>query len=307
MTNLLTPVGRMVAGSMYKPNTTDYQGNPLTIKTGPNAGQPRQEYFFAIAIAKAGEQHWSQTEWGQVIAQAGFSGFPNGEAQNRQDFAWKITDGDSQQPNRNNVAPCSKEGYPGHWVLGFSSSFAPKLYNADGTQQLTEPDAIKCGYFIQVSGSVEANGNTNNPGVYLNHNMVALAGYGEEIHTGPDPRSVGFGGQPLPAGASATPLGGGFNPAQPPSTGAPVMQGQQPMQQQMPQQPVQNMAPTQGQPAPNANPNMPAPNAGQGHAAPSASPTGNAQGASFAGAPGGNMQQPMQQQQQQFLNPQQSN
>ena len=305
MANLLTPVGRMVAGSMYNPNTTDYQGNPLTTKTGPNAGQPRQEYFFAVAIQKGQEQHWSQTEWGQIISQVGFAGFPNGEAQNRQDFAWKITDGDSTTPNRNNVAPCSKEGYPGHWVLAFSSSFAPRLYNGDGTQQLTDVDAIKNGYYIQVSGSVEANGNTNNPGIYLNHSMVALAGYGEEIHSGPDPLSVGFGGQPLPAGASATPLGGGFNPAQQQPTGAPLIQ-QMPATASLPvqgQPPAQSMAPPPAPPAQTAPPAMPAPNVAQGNVAQSVLPVGGVQAAPPAGAAAGN--QPMQQQQQQFLNPQQ--
>jgi len=214
MPNILTPVGRLVAGSVYNANTTDWQGAALVTKTGPNAGQPRSEYFFALAIAKGQEQHWSQTEWGQVIYNAAASGFPNGEPQ-RPDFAWKITDGDSTVPNKNGKTPASKEGYPGHWVLSFSSGFAPNLYNANGTEQLMVVDAIKTGYFVQVSGSVEPNGNPGNPGVYMNHSMVALAGYGPEISVGPDAASVGFGGTALPPGASATPVAGAFNPAAP--------------------------------------------------------------------------------------------
>lgn len=203
MAQITTPVGRLVAGSVYKANTTDWQGNPLTVKTGPNAGQPKVEYFFALAIPKAGEQHWAHTEWGSVIYQAGLAGFPNGEPQ-RVDFAWKITDGDSQVPNKRNVTPVSKEGYAGHWVLGFSSGYAPKLYTMVGglqaPAQLLEPEAIQNGYYVQISGSVEPNGNPGNPGVYLNHNMVCLQGYGEQIVSGPDVTTAGFGGVALQIG-----------------------------------------------------------------------------------------------------------
>ena len=223
MATLLTPVGRLVAGSVYTPNTTDWQGAPLVIKTGPNAGQPRTEFFFALAIPKAGEQSWAETPWGQAIYQAALTGFPNGEPQ-RPDFAWKITDGDSQVPNKRGVMPCTKDGYPGHWVMGFSSSFAPKLYTmAGGLQapaQLLEPDAIQNGYFVQISGTVEPNGIPGNPGVYLNHNMVCLQGYGQVIQSGPDVATVGFGGAALPAGATATPPAGSFNPAVPGQPGA---------------------------------------------------------------------------------------
>ena len=38
--NLTTPVGRMVMGSLYTPETTDMLGKPLVVRSGPNAGQP---------------------------------------------------------------------------------------------------------------------------------------------------------------------------------------------------------------------------------------------------------------------------
>jgi len=202
-----TPVGRLVQGSLYKGSTTDAEGNPLVIKSGPNAGQPRTDYFFALAIPKGNEQSWAQTEWGKMIYDVGVKGFPNGQY-NAPTFAWKIIDGDSTVPNRRGRKPCDREGFKGHWVLNFSSGYAPRIFNANGSQALTDPDHVKLGYYVQVAGTVSGNGSTQQPGVYLNHSMVALAGFGPEIVVGPDPTAVGFGNAALPAGASATPLGG---------------------------------------------------------------------------------------------------
>jgi hypothetical protein len=78
---ILTPVGRLVQGSLYNPNTTDAENRPLVFKSGANAGQPRVDYYFGLAIAKQGEQHWSQTEWGAKIWALGNAAFPNGQTQ----------------------------------------------------------------------------------------------------------------------------------------------------------------------------------------------------------------------------------
>jgi hypothetical protein len=222
--NFTTPVGRLVMGSLYKPQTTDADGKPLTVKNGPNVGQPTVRYFFALAVPKnPGEQHFASTEWGQKIWAAGHAGFPQGQA-NSPTFAWKVVDGDSQVPNSKGKKPCDREGYPGHWVISFSSGFPPKIYNRDGTAAIVEPDAVKLGYFVQVNGDVDANNNAMKPGVYLNHNMVALSAYGPEIHSGPDVAAAGFGAAALPPGASATPVGG-FTPQAPaaPAYGQPPM------------------------------------------------------------------------------------
>jgi hypothetical protein len=217
-TDILFPTGRIVAGSLYKPNTTNAEGGPLVYKNGPNAGQARVDYFFAIAIPKNG-QHWAQTEWGAKIWAAGHAFMP--QAGNIPSFAWKVTDGDSAVPNKKGKAPNTREGYPGNWVVSLSSSYAPKIYNRDGTQVLTEQDAIKPGYFVQVFGNVDGNNAQNQPGVFLNHSMVALQAYGPEIVFGPDATGVGFGQGALPAGATTTPVGG-FNPAPLPVPGAPL-------------------------------------------------------------------------------------
>lgn len=212
--NILTPVGRLVMGDLYKAQTTDADGKPRVVKQGPNAGQPNPQFFFALAIPKIpGHTHWGQTEWGAIILATGRASFPAGQAEHAS-FAWKVVDGDSAIKNRNGagIAPNTREGYPGHWVLSFASTYAPKIYNNDGTQQFVEPGRVKIGHYVQVAGSVAGNDSTQSPGVFLNHQAVAFQAFGPEISTGIDAASVGFGKAALPAGASAAPLGG-FNPA----------------------------------------------------------------------------------------------
>jgi hypothetical protein len=198
-----TPVGRLVMGSLYKPQTTDADGHPLVVKQGVNQGQPKVNYFFALAIPKGAEQHWSQTPWGQDIYNSGKEGFP--QAHLAPSFAWKVVDGDSTVPNKKGIAPSTRDGYRGNWVISFNSGFASKIYNKDGSAPIVEPDAVKLGYYVQVNGTVDGNNSQQNPGVFINHNMVALSAYGEEIFVGADPLKAGFGDAALPAGALATP------------------------------------------------------------------------------------------------------
>jgi hypothetical protein len=222
--DFVTPVGRLVGGSPFECQEKDAMGNPLTIKTGPNAGQPTVRYFMALAIEK------NNPEVGQLMAtmaQVAQQSFPSlFDASGNcvyPNFSWKFDDGDSTTPNKKGIAPSSRQGYPGHWVFKFSGSMPPKVYSAGGVQELTDPNSIKRGYFIRVGGSVKGNGNATNPGLYLNYRGVELAGYGEEIHVGPDPKQM-FGSQPtqLPTGASTTPpmsqpspfAGGGAMPPQ---------------------------------------------------------------------------------------------
>lgn len=202
-----SPIGRLVWGSTSKPQTKDADNKPLVIKTGPQAGQPTQRYAFGLAIAKGPETHWNQTPWGALIWNTAIAAWPQGQT-GAPSFAWKVTDGDSTVPNKRNNKPCDQEGYKGHWILSFSSSFAPKTYNATGTEPVPA-DSIKTGFYVQVAGSVAGNDSTQNPGVYLNHSMVALAGFGPEIVSGPDPTAAGFGaGVAAPAGMSAVPVAG---------------------------------------------------------------------------------------------------
>ena len=215
--NITSPVGRIVMGSLYDPSTTDAEGKPLVVKTGPNAGQPRVNYFFALAIPKGAEPHWAHTPWGQQIWAVGNQAFPN--AAQSPAFAWKIEDGDSQIPNKKGRKPCDNEGWRGHWILKFSGGFAPKVYQQEGAGyvQVTQKDFCKPGYFVEVAFSVEGNGSQSQPGVYLNHSMVCFRAYGQEITFGPDVASAGFGQSALPVGASMTPPAGAIPMPQAPA------------------------------------------------------------------------------------------
>ena len=222
--NFTTPAGRLVSGDLYKANTTDAEGKPLVVKSGPQTGQPRLDYYFAIAIPKGSEQHWSQTPWGAEILKVGATDFP--QAYQAPTFAWKVKDGDSTIPNRRGKRPVDQEGYAKCWVLGFSSGYPAKCVAENGNVQLTEPGAIKLGYWVQVAGSVAGNGSMQQPGVFLNHNFVNLLARDTEIVVGPDATSVGFGqGVVLPPGVSMAPVAVGFNPAMPaaPALALPAM------------------------------------------------------------------------------------
>lgn len=223
-----TPTGRIVAGDVYKFQTKDADGKPLVIKSGPQAGQPAKKIYFGLAIPKIPGQHWSQyprlaekpdrPSWGEAIWTAAHQWMAN--ASQAPKFAFKVTDGDSAIPNGKNNKPCDNEGWRGHWILHCSGTFAPKVYTADGSAIIPEVDAVRPGYYVQVAGSTVGNESSQNPGVYINPDMIALRGFGPIINTGgADPGAAGFGGGALPPGASTMPPSG-MMPT-PPAQGVP--------------------------------------------------------------------------------------
>jgi hypothetical protein len=221
-----SPVGRMVWGSLYEPNTKDFDGNPMTIKKGVDAGKPTQRYEFGLAVPKTQAYFANEPGWGQLLWATAHAAFPGGEqsAAMSTDFSWKVTDGDSKTikpKSKSKIPPCDREGFPGHWVIKFSSSFAPKIYDARDISNpvlLEGKDAIVPGYAIQVIGSVA--GNTgNSPGIYINHSAVGLRGYLPEIRTSGVDVTGKFGGS-LPPGASTVPAAGFSAPSAPAVPGA---------------------------------------------------------------------------------------
>lgn len=199
MSEILFPAGRMIGGNLDKtfPRT---EADGKTPKIGRD-GQPEMQCSFGFAIPKGAETHWNQTPWGAEIYKVGAAAHPTLVASPA--FSWKITDGDSQLPNKRGKRPCDQTGYPGHWVIWFSQGWLPKRVNANGTVELPEGSIVP-GYYIQVFGSVTGNKLVPNgtPGVYLNPIAVALVGEGDKIVSNDvDTTAVGFGGAPLPQGA----------------------------------------------------------------------------------------------------------
>jgi hypothetical protein len=266
----LTPVGRLVQGDPFEAQTKNMQGQPLMTQSG----QPTQRYFIAVAFPKMvnGQPNAEFAALWQKLEATGRAGFPGINIAPPWDpacrFSWKVMDGDGVDDNGKPNA--NKEGFAGHWVVKFSSSFAPRCFHAGHYQpheQIQDPKLIKRGYFVRVAGTVEGNGNAQKPGIYVNLSMVELAGQGPEIVSGPDAASI-FGGNPvaqLPAGATPLPMhaaAGGLPGGLPPG-GAPAgmvapgqslpgqmpgaalpgaLPGMQPQQGVMPGQPVQQMA-----------------------------------------------------------------
>lgn len=214
MTNILTPVGRLVMGSAWDPITADRQGNPLLIKNGPNAGQPRSVYLLGLAIPKTDPGVNELLDTIHAVAREAFPKLHDTSGRcTLPTFAFKYIDGDSTTPNEEGNIPCNREGFPGHWVFRFSSGIAPTVWKRNETGklvQLTEPDQFKCGYYCQISGNIVSNNSTQKPGVYLNYYSsasVIMIGYGEEIISGPTAEEAfANAATQLPPGASATPI-----------------------------------------------------------------------------------------------------
>jgi len=229
-----SPVGRLLQGSVDEQQTKDQQGRERVVKTGPNAGQPSPQTYLGVAFRKD-DPAWNDFHWLLIRkAAADFpSLFPNAAANDftciRPDFAWKIIDGDSPMHNQAGKAWNSYEGFPGHWVVRFTSGYLPRCFHAGRyapQDQIQEKGVIRRGYFVRVSGTVEGNGDLQKPGLYLNPDMVELSAYGQEIVSGPDAGEA-FGSAPaaLPPGATAAPMtpptpGAGPGAPPPPATAA---------------------------------------------------------------------------------------
>lgn len=220
--DLLLPVGRMVFGDVNKGRQrTDSKTNALRVNQD---GTPMMDFTAGVAVRKAGETHWNQTAWGQVIFAHGQKEWPNGQWQHR-DFSWKIIDGDSTEVNKKGKRPCDQEGYAGHWIIVCSNGQAPQLTDRMGKVHLTDRSAVVPGRFVQPFISIAGNESQDSPGIYLNLKILAYSAWGEEIvsSNAPDPSTVGFGQGALPAGASEIPQG---QTAGTPAASAPAPQPQ---------------------------------------------------------------------------------
>lgn len=220
MVEVLFPEGRIVAGHpMTGFNPTDSRTKQPKMKKD---GMTKvTQWNFGVAYPKNG-QDWKTTDWGQKIVQAAtdpVEGYTNGEI-NSPHFSWKVIDGDSTIPNKKGNVPCQQEGYPGNWIVFFSTEFqAPKCFHKDKydpMQQIQNPDEIYKGDHVRVFATARGNKPSETAGVYINPGMVSLERKGERIESanaGPSAASVFGGAAPAPV---STPAPVGVTP--PPAT-----------------------------------------------------------------------------------------
>lgn len=220
---MLTPVGRLVQGSLAEPYTKDATGRE----------RERPQYFVAVAFEK--RNAGTAALWQKIHAKA-LADWRNGEP-NRADFAWKILDGDAP-------AHAHKEGWAGCMVFRLTSGYPPRVYDSGNPPQPIDPRSVKPGYYVRCNIGVRGNDSLQTPGMFLNLDMVQLCGYGAEIQTGPDAASV-FGTAPeapagmqtMPPAPTSAPPAAPAQPAPPAAAGWPAAAPAQPAPQGAPSGP----------------------------------------------------------------------
>lgn len=253
---ICTPLGRLVQGHPDRPQTTDDNGQPLVFSSGPNAGQPRSNYFMAIAIPK-NDPAWpefirklyaeARMAWPNFFTAPGNPALypylpPDCTPPTIPAFAFKVKDGDGYDSKGKHRA--TMEGFAGCWIMSFGNGFAPKIVK-DGAYVPT--DAVKTGDWVHIGGTYATNKSTQTPGMFANGQAVFFGAWGEEIASGGiDALAMASRLQKpavLPPGASLTPPPSNSAPLQPPAQAqytAPPQQAQYaPPPQQLAPPPVQ--------------------------------------------------------------------
>ncbi len=208
MTAFTTVTGRLVFGNPFKaePLIDDVTKQPKR----DSAGNPLSEYVVGVAFPKGDPAVTAMLATFKAADRAAWPAFHDvaGNLLPGVVFADKITDGDGY--NKKGAHYGARDGWAGHWVIRFVSRFAPTCYawEQNGWVQVTDPNAIKPGYFVQVSGTTVSNGSAQSPGMYRNLNQIARIAYGPEIvRAGADPNAAfGSAAPTLPPGASAHPV-----------------------------------------------------------------------------------------------------
>lgn len=210
--HLVSPVMRLVSGSLTEKQKTDYQNKPIA--------EDDQRYSYGLALRKddpgaqgllQGVMQKAWNDYGQApriqnIIQQFNLGKNSG-------FSWKIKDGDV--PNNEGRTNPNTQGC---WVFYFSSSYLTKTY--DQTNKELDAAQFYTGCFVQIAFNVVGNGKTDNTaGIYLNPQVLRFIAHGEKIVGGMDAKTA-FAGvevpQQLPPGASLTPVATGGMPGVPP-------------------------------------------------------------------------------------------
>ena len=200
--NITSPVGRLVMGSLYTGYTTDAENKPLVYKNGPDAGKPRLNFSSRSPSPKPASHIGLIPNGGERFSKLEPKHFPR-RIKLRPSLG-RSRMGIRSFPRRRRAFPIrTKVGKE----IGSSSFQAPSLRKSivKKARLISKRRELNLAFFVQVAFSVDGNQSTSQPGVYLNHSMVCLRGFGPEIVIGPNVEDAGFGAAPLPAGASLTP------------------------------------------------------------------------------------------------------
>lgn len=227
MTDVFTPVGRLVQGSVAMQQQTDMDTNQKMVNPD---GTPVMGTFIALAFPKVLPNGQPNTEfdtmWAQLVQIAAASWpalFPQGAggACINPRFSYKYQDGDGVDQSGRSVA--EKPGFRGHHILRFYTSFPLRCFHEGkfaAHEEIQKPeDIIKRGYWVRLLAEVKSNNATGTqvPGIALYPKLLSFVERGEEIVSGPNAEETlgktAAGWRP-PASASPIPGGGGL-PAAP--------------------------------------------------------------------------------------------
>ena len=188
--SILLPEARMIGGNVYQLiQAKDFQTKEFKFNKD---GTPEMWCSIGVAIRKGAEQHWNQTEWGVKVWNYGSVAFPQHFSSTK--FSWKISDGDSTEPNEAGKRNCDNANYRGHWIIWMKQAFLttiglrttgvpvtlalPPMVN--GEYDLSGDHVIVPGYFVQVMLGVRSNTGAK-AGLYMNPKGVLLVAAGERI------------------------------------------------------------------------------------------------------------------------------
>lgn len=230
---LVSPVGRIVWGSVYELNTRDKDGRPEPDKE-------KHRFTFGLAIRK------DDPRLGEFLAalyHQAVAGYPNNPTmKQRIDYQWqnfgrdlggsgfkfKVKDGDAALQRTGKPDPNSV----GCFVVSYSTKLPITCSNAQNQQ--IDPKTIERGYFVDVATSIAVNEKLDQTaGIFVNPSVVRFLAHGEQIMGGISIEDA-FAGHAaptqLPPGASPTPVapaGGlpGFNPPSNPMPGGMLPNG----------------------------------------------------------------------------------
>jgi hypothetical protein len=228
MTDVFTPVGRLVQGSVAMQQQRDMDTNqPLK----DDHGNPVMGTFVALAFPKVLPNGQPNTEfdamWAQLAQIAAASWptlFPQGAAGAciNPRFSWKYQDGDGVDSNGKSVA--DKPGFRGNHILRFYTAYPLRCFHEGkfaAHEEIQKPeDVVKRGYWVRLLAEVKSNNATGTqvPGISLFPKLLSFVERGEEIVSGPNAEETlgktAAGWRP-PASASPIPGPGGVPAALP--------------------------------------------------------------------------------------------